>query len=476
VQEPNAAGRIEGGVTNFLLRMMQEKLPLWQAGKEEGGATQALFPQFVRALFQSGSRDVQMLYMAAVLVRRMGRLEEAVSLAQELHARHPAYEPAVAVAYAMREAGRREESDAALQQALQYRPDELTVHLDMGDLRWDEGDWDGAGMHYGLVLQREPQHEWALPCSYAVQFQKTGDPRWREALEQLASAGNDRAGALLFQLGMDLQMYLPEPTDATVNVGEQLFAEFHGKPDQVPQAAVEVTLSNLEPPSAVLAVNYQMRLAGFPQPPRFKVEKIASPDPREPWGKADYVLWRYQGIEALPNYPPAPEAVVEGISRIAAQPYRRDTWRDWGRSLAAALGPVPVEQVLGAMVNPPYPPAEMRAWTWINRFQLAAAFLIAGREHGWAATERRRVLLSLARGPLDWTVEHALIALSAIAEEVPESVPEIAELHLDRLRGAPREGAVCYIPTLCMAALKRPGIEPVEREHWLDILKQVMQD
>lgn len=473
VQEPGAVGQVEGPVTQFLLRVINEKLALWQQGTEAAGATQELLPVLIQAVRRTGTGDPHVLFLGASVLRRTGHVAEALDLAQGAYQIQPCWEFAVAVANAQRELGRMAEAYDAFQKALELRPDEASVHLDMGDMMWDQSNWDRAAYHYGEALRADPQDAWALPSSYAVQCRKTGDERWKESLRQLAQAGNERAQYLLWQLGMDLETYVPEATEATINVARQLIEDFAQRPHEIPDSEVEVTLSALEPPSALAAASAEFRAAGWPQAPTFKVEKVGKPDPRRPYGQVDYILWTYQGNNPHPGYPPAAPQVAAAVSRLATQEYRMSQWSQWGRGLAQELGPVPVEQLLGAMIHPPAGPAGVKAWDWAIRCQLAAAFIIAGRQAGWAGTERRRVLLSLARGPLDWSVEAALIALAAIAKEEPSSVPEIAELHLDRYRGTPDEGAVCWMPTLCLSALNRPGIQDDERAHWQDILQQL---
>jgi hypothetical protein len=60
-----------------------------------------------------------------------------------------------------------------------------------------------------------------------------------------------------------------------------------------------------------------------------------------------------------------------------------------------------------------------------------------------------------------------------VARDTPEAIPEIAELHLDRYRGMPDHGAVCYLATLSLCALDRPGLQDDERAHWVDVLENV---
>jgi hypothetical protein len=56
----------------------------------------------------------------------------------------------------------------------------------------------------------------------------------------------------------------------------------------------------------------------------------------------------------------------------------------------------------------------MRAWTWIWSVQVAAAFVIAQLEADWEGSFRKEALFSLVNGPMDWTVNAAIIALTVL--------------------------------------------------------------
>jgi hypothetical protein len=70
------------------------------------------------------------------------------------------------------------------------------------------------------------------------------------------------------------------------------------------------------------------------------------------------------------------------------------------------------------------------------------------------------VLLSLARGPMDWSVEAAIIALGQLARDEPGAVPEVSALYLELLRSLPHPGAVPYLNALIIWSFALPGATP----------------
>jgi hypothetical protein len=116
------------------------------------------------------------------------------------------------------------------------------------------------------------------------------------------------------------------------------------------------------------------------------------------------------------------------------------------------------------MVHPPMPPQGWWPWQWIFRVQVAAALVLARLDKPWASGVHRRALLSLANGPMDWTTDAALLALTTLAQEDPAVEAEVAALFRDLLAALPQDGPVCYTRALLHCLRKLPGVGPEERE------------
>ena len=86
----------------------------------------------------------------------------------------------------------------------------------------------------------------------------------------------------------------PDPTEAVVNLLRDVLENHEPAPD----LALEVRLSVLEPPSALLALRSAFPLAAV------AADAVPDPDLRQPTGDVRHAVWRYDGVVALPAVPP----------------------------------------------------------------------------------------------------------------------------------------------------------------------------
>lgn len=244
--------------------------------------------------------------------------------------------------------------------------------------------------------------------------------------------------------------YLPEPSDATVNLLRQVIER------QAPIDRFEIELSSLESPSARLAVErYQIENFGRADL-SVRIQQVQQPDPRLPTGPVDFVLWRYEGTDPRPAIGPPADDVARAVAELAAQPFHADRWWDQASELADTLDTGDLKDLLGTMVHPPPRPEAFPIWVWLQRVQVAAAFAIAHFGPGWEGSPRQQVLFTVARGPLDWTVEAAIVALAQIARREPDTVRDIAALYLELLESLPSPGGIPYLQALLICAQRLP--------------------
>jgi tetratricopeptide (TPR) repeat protein len=245
--------------------------------------------------------------------------------------------------------------------------------------------------------------------------------------------------------------YLPEPSEATIN----LLREVVKRGARIDQ--FEIELSSLESPSSRLAVErYQLEHYGRVGL-SVRIGQLQQPDPRRPRGPVDFVLWRYEGTDPRPAIVPPAEDVALAVAALAAEPFHADRWWELAREVAGALAAGRVNDLLGIMIHPPLRPEALPIWVWVQRVQVAAAFAIAHLGSGWEGSPRRRVLFSLARGPMDWTVEAAIVALAQIARREPSTVRDIAALYLELLESLPTPGGIPYLQALLTCAERLPA-------------------
>ncbi len=232
--------------------------------------------------------------------------------------------------------------------------------------------------------------------------------------------------------------FLPEPGEALINFFRHI--EKQGKPAK----SVNLGLSSLEAPSARLAVSlYQIEKTGTADV-AFTVESIQKPDPRIPKSGAAFTLWEYSGPDPRSSFPHPPEAVSRCVGDIAASAYSREGWANQGWRTAQELGIGSANDLLAVMVHPPVRRDPYIAWVWLQRVQIAAAFVLGNIDPGWEPSIRKRALFSLARGPMDWTVGAALLPLSLIAEKEPGTAESIGELYQELMTSLPGPGFIPY--------------------------------
>lgn len=305
------------------------------------------------------------------------------------------------------------------------------------------------------MLNREPAHPWAYPSYLYYRYLTAHSGPWKAQLKTFAKAhpDNGRAEELSRRMYAYLSV-LPEPTEATINVLRGMIKDSIKNPS--PIVGFTLSVRPLEAPSARLAVEQYLREHSRSAELTVSVEEIQRPDPRLPNGPVDYLLWRYEGTDPAPAVdPPAPD-VAQAVADLAASLYELEIWFEQARSIATHLGPARLLDLLGVMVHPPPRREPFSIWDWIYRVQFAAAFIIGQIDSGWEGSLRRQALLALARGPLDWTVGAAVLALFQITQEESAAVPDVAALYLNLLRALPSPGAVPYEDVLLIAAMQLP--------------------
>jgi hypothetical protein len=173
----------------------------------------------------------------------------------------------------------------------------------------------------------------------------------------------------------------------------------------------------------------------------------------------DYLLWRYEGSRPSPAVAgPTPE-VAEAVAELARRPYDLEDWTTRAVEIARGLGADAAVGLLGVMVHPPPRPEKWLAWNWIRAIQFAAALVLSKLDGGWAGSVRRKALISVARGPVDWTTEAAVIALSQVAREetlAPEAKEEIVAVLRELAAALPDRGHCCYPFALGVAVSRLP--------------------
>ncbi|MBP0019748.1 MAG: tetratricopeptide repeat protein [Cyanobacteria bacterium SBLK] len=407
--------------------------------------------------------DEMLAFSHIALLRKLGHLEEALELAQNNCEMLPCWKTAVSLALVYRTLGDSDRAIDAYENALKFDSEEISVLLDMADLFCDTGRFEEGIDYYQKVLDREPEHPWAKPYFLYYQFFQQSDFLWKDRLQEYVSQYQDNitAAQLLNHLEVLLSPYLgylPNPSDATINI----LHTFEKNPEQGPLETL--TLTALESPSSHWVLQSYLQEKFNLETISVEIIELQTPDPRLPRTEVNYLLWHYQGIDPYPNIPPPLAEVAEAIAALAAQPYNLNLWVQRAREIASSWGKEHLDSFLGIMVHPPQNPREIPLWTWLHRIQVASALAIAYLDTGWQNSLRKKVLFDLARGPMDWTNEAAIIALMQLALEIEEASFDIIPLFQELFKNIPSPGYCPYLYGLICCSLYLPAIDDEFRQ------------
>jgi hypothetical protein len=135
------------------------------------------------------------------------------------------------------------------------------------------------------------------------------------------------------------------------------------------------------------------------------------------------------------------------ISEIANTGYDVREWAARARELGPSYLPRWGE-ILGVMANGAQIPPGRDPFSWMIRLQTASALVLAQLDGGWLGSHRRRALIHLALGPVDWAVQAAIVALHFVASTTPEAREEVEHLFHFLKENAATRGYTCYAAAL----------------------------
>ncbi|MCC7539658.1 MAG: tetratricopeptide repeat protein [Deltaproteobacteria bacterium] len=424
----------------------------------------------VAALREAHPAEPFLWFGGSMIARRLGLFDEGIALAEKAYALEGAWKNAIGIACAYRDANRPDEAVRWYKNALQHDPDDLSARLDIGDTLLDAKRFAEAGVAYDEVLAREPDHPWALPSKIFVLHETTKDPGHELELMRITETGSGRAWDLFCRIrkAEPYLHFLPPPGDATAHAVRDVMAHVRKDPTAARGGKVGLEVTHPESPSVVVAFRRFTEQLGVDVAVDLKFQRVQSPDPRAPKTDVTFALWRWNGMMPEPTCPPPDPRLGEAIANIAMIPYHLDFWAPRARELASQLGPAWRDQLLCAMAQPPaLPQGWPDAFDWVRRCQVAAALVVAYLDGEWATGVRRKTLVDLACGPVDWTVDAAIVALAWIARHEPETRPDIESVFSWLEQKIPQEGFTCYAHPLVLCWLGLGGLDPVVEKRLL---------
>lgn len=457
MQNPQAVAQVDKPTLQKLLPLMLEFItgcPSPCPPEDPRRANCEAAVDVLGALYTPFPQEAFLMVALAAALRRAGRAEEGVRYAAYAMQLENNWSTSVALANAYRDAKHIDEAVQTFRYALSLRPDEPSPLLDIGDTLLDHNRIDEAVAAYTEVLQRVPEQPWARASIAYAKFAKSKSEADRDALYELFTTG-PRARELWFRVVGDEPYFtwLPDAGDSTAFAARDIMQGLLRQPPPAGGLTINVPLTELEAPSALLAFhlfcNAQKYANTRIQP---IVERVQTPDPRQPRGQVDFLLWAYDDKTPRPNPPPPDPRVQSAIAGIAVKPFCLPMWDQAVAALGAQMGPSWAQQIVCAMVHPPaLPEAHRDPINWVARCQVAAALVIAHLEPAWENSQRRRTLFSLALGQTDWTVDAAVVALGWIARKDPNVRRDVESLFAQMERQLPRQGYTCWeYPLVCV--------------------------
>ncbi|MEU1621136.1 hypothetical protein ABZ479_28035 [Streptomyces sp. NPDC005722] len=430
----------------------------------------------VRASAAHHPDHTMLLWCGSTLARRMGGTEEAVGWARRSYELEPSHPAAVMLGYALRSAGRAEEALEVWQAEVARDPSDLDLFVDIAELLDSLGRPAEGVVWAERAVSADPAHPKAAAAVHALRYAVEPGLRHLVALADhlRAEPGHGYAADLLTRLsqGTPWLNWIPGGSEAVVSLLHQALGQ------SVPgDAGLTLTVSALEPPSALLALR-----SAYPNAVT-EIQSVPEPDLRIAPHPVEVSLWAYEGTTARPAVrPPSPEA-AEAVRRVA--------WHGWPHLVAAyddavALSGLDPEDLLGVLVHPPAPRedelgralAAQAPDLWIRCVQVWACLGLAHHrtDEPWAVSRRRALLVDVLNNAEDWVCEAAGLAIVATAWTDPAVRKDAAELIGRRLLDAleARQSRVVTLTwSLCHLALATPELIPQVAALATDVLRMI---
>ena len=298
------------------------------------------------------------------------------------------------------------------------------------------------------------------------------DETYPEELYRLMRENNGRAHGV-YDPFRPFVGFVPAPSDATTNALRTMIEQMPPHTTGAGQV-VRLTITDVEAPSNDVT---RRLLYGDTMAMEVRYTHVASPDPREPHAKVAFTLWKRSGEHLVPAMPEPPAAITATVRALASQPFQ--VARAWASASRAArsLDAEDAAGILACVVHPPPPPEGASATdvlAWVPRVQLTTAFVLAhlALQQPWETSARRDALLSILHGPLDWSVEFVIVALTRVALEDATALLDVHRSFARLLAARPDSGHVPWETALFEQWLHLPGLYPAEREALIERYRQ----
>jgi tetratricopeptide (TPR) repeat protein len=472
VSDPSLGARLEPGL---LARIVMQLCTVVAdpAPEPYRGALRPYLTVLRNAVAVHG-RHPLLLGAGSALARRLGEAGLAVEWASRGARAQPSKLAEIWLGYAYRSAGRTSEAVAALRRAIAHDPDDLSVYADIAGTLADGGRMGQALRWIDRALARDPAYDCAVHTGHRLRYQADGDPvhliRLADFRREHPDDSHEHTDLADCCLDVPWLSRVPSAGDAVADTLRQLLAG-----ERLPAGGQSLRLSAPESPSALRTLQIAAPWLAV------TVERVPTPDIREPCRPDGRMLWHYDGTTATPAVAPPSSAATERLRRLV-----EPTWPHPPAAYDAAvsLALVEAEDLLALLVHPPAPAATelgraLAAYDpacWVRSAQVWACLgLLHHRtDEAWATSTRRRLLVELVWGVEDWTTEAAMFALVTYAWVEPAVRADVAGLVAERLAEIARVAALRPVPigwSVAQLALVTPGLDDAAHRQALAVIR-----
>ncbi|AUX22135.1 uncharacterized protein SOCEGT47_026360 [Sorangium cellulosum] len=147
------------------------------------------------ALRASHPDHPRVAWVAGMLLRKLGQLDEAERLARRAFELEPTFATAVSLAYALRERGEIDAARDAFEAAARLDPEDVSARCDLGAMLCEAGRVDEGLRHLEAVLAEQPEHPTAFPTYVYHRAARDGDRSLHDELAAFAEAHPESACA-----------------------------------------------------------------------------------------------------------------------------------------------------------------------------------------------------------------------------------------------------------------------------------------
>lgn len=253
--------------------------------------------------------------------------------------------------------------------------------------------------------------------------------------------------------------YLPEPEDASANLIRQL-SEHLSNGEEI-GSELKLGLNCLESPSNYLAMELMFQAYNSELKLKLSVGSVPKPDPRK--SKSKFKLWKYWFKKASVAVPEPAKQFRDICSVLALQEYSYEgSWME-AATFARKIHVDQRHEVLAVMVHPPAVRDAIPAHIWLTRIQLASAQIVAHIEINNQIAIEDSALVEVIRGPLDWAIDAAIIALTQRARKFPDCSSDVQAYLSELLDRIPQEGYWSNLETTFRNVLLLPNVAEEDR-------------